>query len=179
MNYPRTIKIRLSSNEFLNFKIPENETDIKGLLSTITNISTTRIKGIRDSKGNYFTLSSLTKNIKLFQPNEEIYYELVIRNENNSLINNKYQNKNSQKINKIVKNQEHLFEKYFGKTNTFHKRTTSMNELSHFDFQKFSNYLLEYLSKKQIGENQFFELNKMMNEKNKELITQFQFFFKR
>ena len=176
MNYPRTIKIRLSSNEFLNFKIPENETDIKGLLSTITNISTTRIKGIRDSKGNYFTLSSLTKNIKLFQPNEEIYYELVIRNENNSLINNKYQNKNSQKINKIVKNQEHLFEKYFGKTNTFHKRTTSMNELSHFDFQKFSNYLLEYLSKKQIGENQFFELNKMMNEKNKELITQFQFF---
>ena len=51
-----------------------------------------------------------------------------------------------------------------------------MNELSHFDFQKFSNYLLDYLTKKQIGEKQFFELNKMMNEKNKELITQFQFF---
>ena len=176
MNYPRIIKIRLPSNEFLNFQIPENETNIKGLLSTLTNISTTRIKGIRDSKGNYFTLSSLTKNIKFFQPNEDIYYELVVRNENNSLIDKKYQNKKSEKINNFEKNQEHLFEKYFGKKNNFHKRTTSMNELSHFDFQKFSNYLLDYLTKKQIGEKQFFELNKMMNEKNKELITQFQFF---
>ena len=137
MNYPRIIKIRLPSNEFLNFQIPENETNIKGLLSTLTNISTTRIKGIRDSKGNYFTLSSLTKNIKFFQPNEDIYYELVVRNENNSLIDKKYQNKKSEKINNFEKNQEHLFEKYFGKTNNFHKRTTSMNELSHFDFKNF------------------------------------------
>ena len=176
MNYTRAIKIRLPSNEFFNFQIPQNETNIKGLLSTITNISTTRIKGIKDSKGNYFTLSSLTKNPKFFQPNEEIYYELVVRNESNPLINKKYQNKNTETMNNFEKNQEHLFEKYFGKTHTFHKRTTSMNELSHFDFQKFSNYLLDYLSKKQIGEKQFFELNKMMNEKNKELITQFQFF---
>ena len=53
MNYPRIIKIRLPSNDFLNFQILENETNIKGILSTLTNISTTRIKGIRDSKGNY------------------------------------------------------------------------------------------------------------------------------
>ena len=169
MNYPpRMIKIRLPTNEFFTINIPENETTFKELLSTITKVTSSKIKGLKDSKGNYYTLSSLIKNINLFQLNEDIYFELIFRQGIHSLYEKKYEHLNI--------NEEIDTEKYFNKANLFHKRTTSMNELSQIEIQKFSSYLLEFLSKKQISENQFFEFNKMLNEQNQELIRQFKLF---
>ena len=49
-----------------------------------------------------------------------------------------------------------------------------MNELS--QIEKFSSFLFQYLSNKQIDEKEFFELNKMMKEQNKELVVNLNFF---
>ena len=70
---------------------------LKKLLSKISNISSSRIKGIKDSKGNYFTLSVLIiQNINLFKVNEDIYYELVFRNGTHSLYEKKYHRMNTE-----------------------------------------------------------------------------------
>ena len=172
MNYTRMIKLHIPSNEYVNITIPENETELKELLSKISNISSSRIKGIKDSKGNYFTLSALTKNINLFKVNDDIYYELVFRNGTHSLYEKKYHRINTENFT----SSDFIIQNYFNKKSKFHKKTFSMNELSQIEIQKFSSFLLQYLSNKQIDENKFFELNKMMKEQNKELITQFKFF---
>ena len=169
MNYPlRKIKIQLPTKEFISIQIPENETKLKDLLSTITKSSSSKIKGLKDSKGNYYTLSSLIKNINLFQLEEDIYFELIFRHRNYSLYEKQYEYLNI--------NEESYTDNYFNKSYIFHNKTTSMNELSQIEIQKFSSYLLQLLSKKQINENQFFEFNKMMKEQNKQLIRQFKFF---
>ena len=166
MNYPRIIKIRLPSNEFLNFQIPENETNIKGLLSTLTNISTTRIKGIRDSKGNYFTLSSFLRKDNLERDYSDIYFEIIL-------------SKNIYNQNKIYEDNKEtsLIPQNFTIQKIYkHSKTLSMDAINANEIQKFLSYLLELLNSKQINESQFFELKKMINENNQQLITQFKFF---
>ena len=112
MNYPlRKIKIQLPTKEFISIQIPENETKLKDLLSTITKSSSSKIKGLKDSKGNYYTLSSLIKNINLFQLNEDIYFELIFRQGIHSLYEKKYEHLNI--------NEEIDTEKYFNKANLF------------------------------------------------------------
>ena len=51
-----------------------------------------------------------------------------------------------------------------------------MDAINTNEIQKFLSYLLELLNLKQINESQFFELKKMINENNQQLITQFKFF---
>ena len=50
-----------------------------------------------------------------------------------------------------------------------------MDAINTNEIQKFLSYLLELLNSKQINESQFFELKKMINENNQQLITQFKF----
>ena len=169
MDYKKSIKILLPSNNFINVQINGNEEEVKETLSKISNISPEQIKGIKDSKGNYYTLSSFLKNIN-FNTNTEIYYELILsKSINKNDINNK---KNKFKINK---DNEEGNNSFFRKV-AIHKKAISMDELSLFDLNKFSSYLLNLLNSKEINEAQYFILNKMIKEKNQELITQFKFY---
>ena len=169
MDYKKTIKILLPSNNFINVHINGNEEQVQETLSNISNISPEQIKGIKDSKGNYYTLSSFLKNIN-FNTNTEIYYELILsKSTNENKINNKKKdfniNKDNEELNNIV----------FRKIAT-HKKAISMDELSLFEVNKFSSYLLNLLNSKEINESQYFILNRMINEKNQQLISQFKFF---
>ncbi len=141
MDYKKTIKILLPSNNFINVHINGNEEQVKETLSNISNISPEQIKGIKDSKGNYYTLSSFLKNIN-FNTNTEIYYELILsKSTNENKINNKKNdfniNKDNEELNNIV----------FRKIAT-HKKAISMDELSLFEVNKFSSYLLNLLNSK-------------------------------
>ena len=169
MDYKKSIKILLPSNNFINVQINGNEEEVKETLSNISNISAEQIKGIKDSQGNYYTLSSFLKNIN-FNTNTEIYYELIL----SKSINKKDINNKNNKF-KINKDNEEGNNSFFRKV-AIHKKAISMDELSLFDLNKFSSYLLNLLNSKDINESQYFILNKMIKEKNQELITQFKFY---
>ena len=62
MDYKRFIKLLLPSNQFIKVQISKDENKVREVLSKITNISPSQIKGIKDLKGNYYTLSSFIKN---------------------------------------------------------------------------------------------------------------------
>ena len=169
MDYKKTIKILLPSNNLINVQINGNEEQVKEIVSKISNISPEQIKGIKDSKGNYYTLSSFLKNNN-HNINTEIYYELILsKNINENNINNKT------KDFQINKDNENINNNFFGKI-AFHKKAISMDEISLNDIKKFSSHLLNLLNSKEINESQYFLLNKMINNKNQELITQFKFF---
>ena len=169
MDYKKSIKILLPSNNFINVQINGNEEEVKETLSNISNISAEQIKGIKDSQGNYYTLSSFLKNIN-FNTNTEIYYELIL----SKSINKKDINNKNNKF-KINKDNEEGNNSFFRKV-AIHKKAISMDELSLFEVNKFSSYLLNLLNSKEINESQYFILNKMINEKNQQLISQFKFF---
>ena len=178
MDYKRFIKLLLPSNQFIKVQISKDENKVREMLSKITNISPSQIKGIKDLKGNYYTLSSFIKNNN-YNSDSDIYYELILGR--NSIKEKDINSTDNNKEFNICQNQNNFFNIPQFSNNYFiddviHKRAASMNELSSIEIQKFSSYLLQFLSSKEINESQYFELNKMMNEKNKELITQFKFF---
>ena len=72
------IKLLLPNNKFINIQISGDENELKDLLSTVIDVSPNQIKGIKDSEGNYFTLSSAIKNFNILQINDNIYYELIL-----------------------------------------------------------------------------------------------------
>ena len=111
------IKLHIPSNEYVNITIPDNETELKELLSKISNIPSSRIKGIKDSKGNYFTLSALTKNINLFKVNDDIYYELVFRNGTHTLYKKKYHRINTENFT----SSDLIIQNYFNKKSKLYK----------------------------------------------------------
>ena len=115
MDYKKTIKILLPSNNLINVQINGNEEQVKEIVSKISNISPEQIKGIKDSKGNYYTLSSFLKNNN-YNINTEIYYELILsKNINENNINNKT------KDFQINKDNENINNNFFGKI-AFHKK---------------------------------------------------------
>ena len=78
MDNGRMIKLLLPTNKFINIQISGDENELKDLLSTVIDSTPSQIKGIKDSEGNYYTLSSAIRNANLLQKNENIYYELIL-----------------------------------------------------------------------------------------------------
>ena len=78
MDYGKMIKLLLPNNKFINIQISGDENELKDLLSTVIDVSPNQIKGIKDSEGNYFTLSSAINNFNILQINDNIYYELIL-----------------------------------------------------------------------------------------------------
>ena len=166
MNNKKRIKIFIPPNQFIKVKISENENIFISTLSKILNIKPFQIKGLKDSKGNYFTLSSFLRKDNIERDYSDTYFELIlsknIYNQNGIFEDNKETsiippNFPIQKIHR-------------------HSKTISMDSISVNEIQNFFSYLLQLLNSKQINESQFFELNKMMSENNQQLITQFKYF---
>lgn len=78
MDYGKMIKLLLPNNTFIKIQISGDENELKDLLSTVIDLSPSQIKGIKDSNGNYYTLSSAISNSHFLQKNENIYYELIL-----------------------------------------------------------------------------------------------------
>ncbi len=72
MDNGRMIKLLLPTNKFIKIQISGDENELKDLLSTVIDSTPSQIKGIKDSEGNYYTLSSAIRNANLLQKNENI-----------------------------------------------------------------------------------------------------------
>ena len=53
----KIIKLLLPNNKFINIQMAGDERELKELISTIIDLNPDQIKGIKDSYGNYFTIS--------------------------------------------------------------------------------------------------------------------------
>ena len=61
-NY-RMIKLLLPSGKLINIQLGGDDNEFKDLISAITDLSPSQIKGIKDSDGNYYTISSALKSL--------------------------------------------------------------------------------------------------------------------
>jgi hypothetical protein len=86
----RIIKIVTPNNEVVSLEVSGEESEIKELLSALTGISASEIKGIKDKYGNYFTMSFAVKSNSITSDFSEIYY-LVCSNSKFNAKNKKRQ----------------------------------------------------------------------------------------
>ena len=82
----KIIKLLLPNNKFINIQMAGDETELKELISTIIDINPDQIKGIKDSYGNYFTISSALVT-EIINQKDDNYFELIY-NKNISKANN-------------------------------------------------------------------------------------------
>ena len=199
------IKLLLPTNKFIKIQISGDENELKDLLSTVIDSTPSQIKGIKDSEGNYYTLSSAIRSANLLQKNDNIYYELILgkpqqekKLEIQKNMLNYYKDRNLR--NNIILNTSPKVGNYYANyfisgnnnpsnlnnntlnnnlNNIFKKRGLSFDEIreiSQQEIQLFSAYLFQFLSLKLINDDMLFELNKMMSENNKELYHEFNLF---
>ncbi len=194
------IKLLLPTNKFIKIQISGDENELKDLLSTVIDSTPSQIKGIKDSEGNYYTLSSAIRNANLLQKNENIYYELILGKPQEkkielpkNILNHNYKDRNLR--NNIILNTSpkvgNYYANYFigGNNNQlnynsqlnfhFRKRGLSFDEIreiSQQEIQLFSDYLVQFLSLKLINDDMLFKLNKMMRENNISLYREFNLF---
>lgn len=175
------IKLLLPSGKLINIQLGGDESEFKDLISAITDLSPSQIKGIKDSDGNYYTISSALKSLVMIPTKIDQYYELIwskqkiTSSSSNININD---NINHQRI--IVNSSPNVGNYY---TNYF------INE----DYQKRRNFLLNLQHKSNINDvylvylNNFFEKNlinknqlndyiKMIKTNNPEMIHLFNTF---
>ena len=160
----RIIKIISPFNEdVISIELGGTEKELKELIGAILNINPLSIKGIRDSFGNYHTISSAIKNTQLTMEYSS-YYFIVI---NNSL-NNKSTNtgikldKNNLNLNQNV----HIHHK----KNKSHPNIYFMNENDKIAHKLLSDNLID--------KNKYEILKNMLNEKNDEILTLFKLYNK-
>ena len=198
------IKLLLPTNKFIKIQISGDENELKDLLSTVIDSTPSQIKGIKDSEGNYYTLSSAIRSANLLQKNDNIYYELILGKPQEkkielpkNILNYNYKDRNLR--NNIILNTSPKVGNYYANyfingnnnpsnynntlnnniNNIFKKRGLSFDEIREInqqEIQLFSAYLFQFLSLKLINDDMLFELNKMMSENNKELYHEFNLF---
>ena len=180
----RLIKIVSPINdEVFTIELGGDEKELRDLIATIINIPTNCVKGIRDSYGNYYTLSSAIRNTHLTSEFSSFYF-IVIRNENNDNNNNLL---NSEKIqNKIQKNNfnnnifnsnsKDSFPKFnFSNSNNNNNKNNLLlsNENNNNNYLQIAKKMLE---KKFIDSLNFNKLKQMLMVENEEIITLFKLY---
>ena len=180
-NYNQYLKLILPSNEIITIQLCSDEIEFKDLLSTVTNINSSNIKGFKDSFGNYFTFSSIKSS---YNPNE--IYSLIIDNNNNNndiininTINSININNNEYNIinNNIKTNLDNNFDYYENnniKKNKHYYRTFSYDKNNYLLYK---NYLIQLFNNYVINKEEFNFFSSMINKNNKEIINKFELFF--
>ena len=77
----RIIQLILPNKKIIKINISGDENELKELISEIAGINTSQIKGIKDSKGNYYTLSAAIKTDDIYYLKDN-YFELILGKEN-------------------------------------------------------------------------------------------------
>ena len=90
MEHTRIIQLILPNKIIIKINISGDEYELRNLISEIAGINPLQIKGIKDSNGNYYTLSSALKTEDIYKGQKNNFYELILGKENNqiSLIKN-------------------------------------------------------------------------------------------
>lgn len=179
-NY-RMIKLLLPSGKLINIQLGGDESEFKDLISAITDLSPSQIKGIKDSDGNYYTISSALKSLVMIPTKIDQYYELIWSKQKITSSSSNININDNINHQRIILNSSPNVGNYY--TNYF------INE----DYQKGRNFLLNLQHKSNINDvylvylNNFFEKNlinknqlndyiKMIKTNNPEMIHLFNTF---
>ena len=175
------IKLLLPSGKLINIQLGGDESEFKDLISAITDLSPSQIKGIKDSDGNYYTISSALKSLVMIPTKIDQYYELIWSKQKITSSSSNININDNINHQRIILNSSPNVGNYY--TNYF------INE----DYQKRRNFLLNLQHKSNINDvylvylNNFFEKNlinknqlndyiKMIKTNNPEMIHLFNTF---
>ena len=160
----RLIKIISPFNEeVISIELGGSEKELRELIGAILNINPLSIKGIRDSFGNYHTISSAIKNTQLTMEYSSYYFIVINNNQNNKSTNPSIKlDKNNLNLNQNI-NIHH-------KKNKSHPNIYFMNENDKIAHKLLSDNLID--------KNKYEILKKMLNEKNDEILTLFKLYNK-
>ena len=161
----RLIKIVSPINEeVFTIQLGGSEEELKELIGTILNINPQSIKGIRDSFGNYHTISSAIMNKNLTMGYSS-YYFIVINNNENSL------NSSSHNTMILEKNNLNFYQNY-----NFGDRTPNIRYKENTNNEQNEKIALTLFKENLIDKNKYEILKKMINEENEEILTLFKLY---
>ena len=161
----RLIKIVSPINEeVFTIQLGGSEEELKELIGTILNINPQSIKGIRDSFGNYHTISSAIMNKNLTMGYSS-YYFIVINNNENSL------NSSSHNTMILEKNNLNFYQNY-----NFGDRTPNIRYKENSNNEQNEKIALTLFKENLIDKNKYEILKKMINEENDEILTLFKLY---
>ena len=160
----RLIKIISPFNEeVISIELGGSEKELRELIGAILNINPLSIKGIRDSFGNYHTISSAIKNTQLTMEYSSYYFIVINNNQNNKSTNPSIKlDKNNLNLNQNI-NIHH-------KKNKSHPNIILMSENDKIAHKLLSDNLID--------KNKYEILKNMLNEKNDEILTLFKLYNK-
>ena len=167
----RLIKIVSPINEeIFTIQLGGSEEELKELIGTILNINPQSIKGIRDSFGNYHTISSAIMNKNLTMGYSQFYY-IVINNNQNSITSP--HNNNNTMI--LEKNNLNFYQNYnFGNKSLIikNKEDDNFNNLN----DQNEKIAFRLFNENLIDKNKYDLLKKMLIEQNDEILTLFKLY---
>ncbi len=177
----RIIQLILPDKKLIKINIAGDENELKELISEIAGINVSQIKGIKDSKGNYYTLSAAIKTEDIYYLKDN-YFELILGKENI----NKSPIKNNIETNNIIftnsPNVGNYIANYYingvKKKNNNHdlSLSQSMSKMNYKEneINEINAYLKQLISKDKISKEQYNELINLVQGK---LLDEFKLIF--
>ena len=181
--HSRIIQLLLPNKKLIKINISGDENELKELLSEISGLSPFQIKGLKDSNGNYYTLSSALKTDDIYKRSKDCYFELILGKENSTkttLIKNNSETKNiiftnTPNVGNYIAN---YYINGFRKGNYTQNLNKSVNEsYEQNEINMINIYLKQLMSNNKITKKQYSELITLVHKKNKELLNEFKYIF--
>ena len=177
MEHTRIIQLILPNKIIIKINISGDEYELRNLISEIAGINPLQIKGIKDSNGNYYTLSSALKTDELNKGQKNNFYELILGKENNqiSLIKNNVNGNiiftNSPNVGNYIAN---YYINGIKKKNYSQFLSKSMNKINFKEnnIEMFNKDLNQLMKNHKISQKEYSELITLVHEKKKELFKE-------
>ena len=168
----RIIQLILPNKKIIKINISGDENELKELISEIAGINTSQIKGIKDSKGNYYTLSAAIKTDDIYYLKDN-YFELILGKENinkspikNNIGTNNIIFTNSPNVGNYIANYYINGVKKKNNNNNLYL-SKSMNKINNNENENniINSYLKQLISNDKITKQQYSELIYLVHEK--------------
>ena len=168
----RIIQLILPNKKIIKINISGDENELKELISEIAGINTSQIKGIKDSKGNYYTLSAAIKTDDIYYLKDN-YFELILGKENinkspikNNIGTNNIIFTNSPNVGNYIANYYINGVKKKNNNNNL-CLSKSMNKINNNENENniINSYLKQLISNDKITKEQYSELIYLVHEK--------------
>ena len=168
----RIIQLILPNKKIIKINISGDENELKELISEIAGINTSQIKGIKDSKGNYYTLSAAIKTDDIYYLKDN-YFELILGKENinkspikNNIGTNNIIFTNSPNVGNYIANYYINGVKKKNNNNNLYL-SKSMNKINNNENENniINSYLKQLISNDKITKEQYSELIYLVHEK--------------
>ena len=168
----RIIQLILPNKKIIKINISGDENELKELISEIAGINTSQIKGIKDSKGNYYTLSAAIKTDDIYYLKDN-YFELILGKENinkspikNNIGTNNIIFTNSPNVGNYIANYYINGVKKKNNNNNL-CLSKSMNKINNNENENniINSYLKQLISNDKITKQQYSELIYLVHEK--------------